>query len=164
MSIPAIKIESTAGSGGLPYLAFKTSTPYEWGWGMDQDTSNRLNLYGGGSSVLYFVDGGAATFADDVNVGADLYIEGDCSALTFTDRSPLYVGGDALKLLGDIKPKVGTVKDGWAEVDHTTLGMIRKDKKEEPGRDLGMNIQLNTAAILELLVRVKTLEAIVASL
>jgi len=39
-----------------------------------------------------------------------------------TDNSPLYTGADAVKMLKDIKAKVGTEdKNGFAKVDHDTL-------------------------------------------
>jgi len=118
----------------------------------DESDSNKLLFTKESSSKAY------------LDTSGNLWILGDCSADSFTDRSPAYVGGDALKLLRDVKPVQGTERDGWAEVDHETIGPMRKDRKAtaeepaQPGRDLGKNIQLNSAAILELLNRIKTLE------
>lgn len=50
-----------------------------------------------------------------------VWMVGDCSALSFTDRSPIYQG-DALASITDIRAKAGTERGGgWAEVDHDSL-------------------------------------------
>ena len=148
-------IEST-GTGADPIIELKAKTG-TWLIRNDESEGNKLTFENGTWAMHLFSPA----------AGGGMYLYGNCSANSFTDRSPVYKGDEALKLLGDVKAVVGTKDaDGWAEVDHSTLGRMRKDnaKKEaeedaEPGRDLGMNIQLNSAAILELLKRVERLEA-----
>jgi septal ring factor EnvC (AmiA/AmiB activator) len=66
------------------------------------------------------------------------------SALSFTDRTPLY-DGDALKELSEIKGKNG-------EIDHSTLPeFARKVTAEgEDGRDLGAMISMLVKAVQQI--------------
>jgi len=54
-----------------------------------------------------------------IRIDPALYITGNCSAASFTDRSPVHVG-DALAILKQIKPQP-TAQGDWLEVDHDTL-------------------------------------------
>jgi hypothetical protein len=109
-----------------------------------------------------------------VNIGADadpgdnnLYVVGDCSAFTFTDRTKSFKG-DALAELNKIK----TDSD---EIDHSTLpdfakSQIRLKKLTDPndpnsvieileeGRDLGAMVSLLTVAVQQLTERIEELE------
>ena len=67
-----------------------------------------------------------------VNVGADsdpgdnnLYVVGDCSALTFTDRTPAFVG-DALAAIKAIQD------DGNGHIDHATLPEFARRSYRKP--------------------------------
>ncbi|NIA14970.1 MAG: hypothetical protein GWP08_12925 [Nitrospiraceae bacterium] len=100
----------------------------------------------------------------------DLYVGGNVSAASFTDRSPVYTGKRALAILQAIRPLPDTEgrtqrRHGdaeWADVDHDTLGPIRVERDTEEGpsveRDLNIQIQLLTGAVLELLTRLEAIE------
>lgn len=100
----------------------------------------------------------------------DVYVGGNVSAASFTDRSPVYLGGRALETLQAIRAVPGSEgscksRDGdpdWADVDHDTLGPMRVERMSDDGlvveRDLTVQLQLVTAAALELLTRVEALE------
>lgn len=116
----------------------------------------------------------------DRYMDGDLFVQGTMSAETVVDRSPAYTGTRALGILADIRTRAGTQRDDFAEVDHATLGPLlveitegglsrnqppRLDENGEPipagprqYRDLGKQIQVNSAAVLELLARVQALE------
>ena len=113
----------------------------------------------------------------DIKTNGDIYTDGDCSALTFTDRSPLYEGTKALDILSAIDKVQGSEGQhgtDFAQVDHDTLGPLRAEiRTEDPetgevhietGRDLGKNVVVNSAAILELFNRIEQLEADVRAL
>ncbi len=104
-----------------------------------------------------------------LNVGADtdpgdnnIYVVGDCSALTFTDRTP-HFRGDALAALKGIKEK----KNG--QIDHDTLpefarrviSLMNGEGQifETPGRDIGAMVSIHTVAIQQLNAQVETLLA-----
>ncbi|MBI2421422.1 MAG: hypothetical protein HYV27_01240 [Candidatus Hydrogenedentes bacterium] len=100
----------------------------------------------------------------------DLYVGGNVSAQSFTDRSPVYVGGRALEILKAVRSLCGTEgtssrcpgDQDWAEVDHDTLGPMRAertmDDKVLVERDLNIQIQILSAAVLELVTRLEALE------
>jgi len=109
-----------------------------------------------------------------VNVGADtdpgndnLYVVGNCSALTFTDRTSFYKG-DALAEIKNIKAKGN-------KIDHSSLpDFVRKSIKLEEladpndpnsvvetieeGRDLGAMVSMLTVAVQQLTERIEELE------
>jgi hypothetical protein len=112
------------------------------------DNSSKYEIYtnNAGSWVT------AATIAAD---GA-FYVVGNCSALSFTDRTPAFVG-DAITAIKQISH---TRK---REIDHTTLPAIaqsiyRNAGKETVGRDLGGMISVLTVAVQQLIARIETLE------
>ena len=84
-----------------------------------------------------------------------IYVQGTCSALVFTDRTPAYEGDSALEEIKKIKNKDG-------KIDHSTLPsfarktIIKEDKDgkgnpvEEEGRDLGAMISILVKAVQEL--------------
>ena len=102
-----------------------------------------------------------------VNVGADtnpgdnnLYVVNDCSALSFTDRTPYYKG-NALS-------EIEKIKSTENQIDHNTLPefvktkiMLKDDKgniEEIEGRNLGNMISMHTVAIQQLLDKIDKLE------
>lgn len=130
--------------------------------------------YGG---TLNFRAGWNGTMKMTLDSSGNVYIVGDCSAQSFTDRTPFY-SGDALSEIVKIKGKNG-------EIDHSTLpafasrtvkkaiyqevdgidgkGRPRKDKvkigeEDEPGRDLGAMISILTVAVQQLVERIEKLE------
>lgn len=101
---------------------------------------------------------GGVNIGGDADPGDDnLYVTGNCSALSFTDRTPAYVG-DALS---EIKKISHTSKQ---EIDHNTLPKFAQSKyygedgKEVTGRDLGAMISILTKAVQQLTARVEALE------
>lgn len=89
------------------------------------------------------------------------YIVGDCSALTFTDRTPHYKG-DAVAALRGIRA------DAEGLVDHATLPPearrtvhLVRDGEDiyEEGRDLGAMVSILTVAVQEMAARIEKLEA-----
>ena len=86
-----------------------------------------------------------------------LYSTGDVSALSFTDRTPAYIGDALSDLRG-----VGNDKQG--NLDHRTLPKAARkqirhtqknknestEEREEEGRDIGMMVSILTKAIQQL--------------
>ncbi len=111
--------------------------------------------------------GGAYVTAtcDTMYVSNNFYVTSNCSALTFTDRTPHYEG-DALAALRQIRGKTNTVRGKQIkEIDHTTLPAFARvtlsqgaDKQPEVGRDLGAMISMFTVAIQQIADRLDALE------
>ena len=95
-------------------------------------------------------------YCDTFTASAALYVTGNCSALSFTDRTPHY-DGDGLAALRGVRGKKG-------EIDHSTLPAFArrqvrtKDGKTEEGRDLGAMISILVAAVGQLERRIEALE------
>lgn len=111
-------------------------------------------------------DDGSNTTVMTLNGDGNLWVENDCSALTFTDRTK-YFDGDAVGELIKVKGKDG-------EVDHNSLPEFTKAKIKIPifdvdgniigsyeadGRDLGATISMLTVAIKQLNERIEYLES-----
>jgi hypothetical protein len=93
---------------------------------------------------------------DKVNILNDAYVYGNCSAASFTDRTPFYTG-NALEELNKIKGKDGLIEH--ATLPEFARAKIEKsrDKKTgvveyEDGRDLGGLLSVVTKAIQELII------------
>ena len=73
-----------------------------------------------------------------------VYVTGDCSALTFTDRTPFY-DGPAIEEINKIKGKDG-------KIDHKTLpeSVLVVREGQPDGRDLGAMISVLTKAVQEI--------------
>lgn len=111
-------------------------------------------------------DGGDAL---TVNDSKDTWIADNCSAASFTDRTPFYEG-DALTELSKIKTK--KTKNGENLIDHSTLpDFTRKTKRvkrhdkekgyieyDEECRDLGATISMLVVAVNQLNDKIKKLE------
>ena len=107
-------------------------------------------------NIYFNSDSGTGT---NYNYGS-FYISYDCSALTFTDRTPFY-DGDALTEIKNIKGKNG-------KIDHASLPTFAKRNirfKEEkgktkkvPGRDLGAMISILTVGMQQVIERLEKLE------
>lgn len=122
-------------------------------WGMYEDTYGNPNikaqetLYIAADTSLYLT--APTTYLDN-----NAYIQGNCSAASFTDRTPSY-DGDALLELSRVK------SDKNGNIDHSSLPPSarkkikqtnRDDKNaiEQEGRDLGVMISILTKAVQEL--------------
>jgi uncharacterized coiled-coil protein SlyX len=93
----------------------------------------------------------------DAWFSGDVWVSNNCSALSFTDRTPSYTG-DALAELALVK------NDKKGNIDHSTLPALARKKikrqardakgkvetVEEDGRDLGMMVSIQTKAIQQL--------------
>lgn len=93
----------------------------------------------------------------DAYIGDDIYIVDNCSALTFTDRTPHYTG-DALAELRQVR---GDRRKG---IDHSSLPAFArrqvrtKGGGSEEGRDLGAMISMLTVAVQQLDARLDAVE------
>jgi len=73
------------------------------------------------------VTGGWLHTAGDAVVGGafqcagDGHFEGDLTAASYADNSPVYVGADALARLAAIRPLAGTAEGDFAQVDHDSM-------------------------------------------
>lgn len=160
-------------------IHFLTAAIQTVSYGLDVVMSEKLAVLNGGSigigtsspSAKLAINGGV-NVGGDTNPGDDnLYVTGNCSALTFTDRTK-YFEGDALKELLAIK---GDKDNG---IDHKTLPEFARGEVtltteipptkegEEPtyisekvsGRDLGAMISMLTVAVQQLSSRLEKLE------
>uniref|UniRef100_A0A6M3J281 Peptidase S74 domain-containing protein n=1 Tax=viral metagenome TaxID=1070528 RepID=A0A6M3J281_9ZZZZ len=86
----------------------------------------------------------------------DLWIGNNCSALSFTDRTPFFVG-DALKAIRGIR-------GGAAGIHHESLPealrvrVVDSEGQVEYGRDMSATLSMLIVAVQQLLARVDTLE------
>ena len=144
---------------GLMIQRLEGGGSYNSTWYMNIPSSNTfLRWYhGAGGTVM------------TLNPSGDLWIKNDCSALTFTDRTPMFAG-DAAGLIKNIKAKPDTVNAGqWGELDHDTLPIgvlverIERDKDDKPitvqRRNLSNMVSLLTRGVQELVERVEILES-----
>ncbi|MBI4773881.1 MAG: hypothetical protein HY788_06825 [Deltaproteobacteria bacterium] len=113
--------------------------------------------------LQWFTDGAAGIAMYLTADAGNLYILGDCSAATFTDRTPAFAG-DAVAAIRSISAKPDTVDGrGWGELDHGTLpaGVLVEtveDKKTVRRRNLSNMVSLLTKGFQELAQRVEALE------
>jgi len=104
---------------------------YKWdvgtiGW---QQIINGSGLGGGNADQMWFYSNTLADVVLKLLPTGNVYITGDCSALSFTDRTPFYEG-DAVAEIMAIKGKDG-------EIDHSTLpNFARKDKVVDVFEDI----------------------------
>ncbi len=82
--------------------------------------------------------------------GGNLYLAGNCSALSFTDRTPAFIG-DAL---AEIRKIPLGITD---EIDHASLPEFARTEDGE-GRNIGNMVSLLTAATRQLIKRIEDLE------
>jgi len=170
-------------------VAVRLGTEGEWEWciGLDSSDSDKLIIgYDSanvGTNPVVTIDQsgkvGVGTTAPSaklavnggVNVGADsdpgdnnLYVVGDCSALTFTDRTSFYEG--------DVLEEIKKIRGRDGKIDHSTLPEFVKsqiilvsyldpnDPNEiiEQGRNLGNMVTMLTIAVQQLTERIEELE------
>ena len=114
-----------------------------------------------------YIDAACDTFyfSADAYVGDDIYIVDNCSALTYTDRTPFF-DGDALAQLRQVRGRTRTIKGkATREIDHATIPAFarkrvtnRKTNETHDERDLGAMISLLTVAVQQLDARLDALE------
>ncbi len=126
------------------------------------------------------INGGLAVGEDADPGDNNLYVVGDCSALTFTDRTAFYEG-DALSAIRNIKgdkniidhsslPKfvqssitlqkpiikeTEIIEDGEPVIKKETIGI---EEVTENGRNIGNMVSMLTVAVQQLLSRIEVLE------
>jgi hypothetical protein len=120
-------------------------------------------MSGGTLNVDGVINVGGSIVPEDYDIAApSIYVDSCVNALVFTDRTPWYSSGDALKELQKIKGKNG-------KIDHASLPdfarMIQKHQDKKKGtvidttRDLGATITMLTVAIQQLSAQVDSLKA-----
>lgn len=147
-SLVRLKIKNgNADSSAQAGVSFEAGG-YEWVWYVMKGGGDYLNLYSStaGASVL-----NAAT-------NGDLWCAGNCSALSFTDRTPAFTG-DAL---AEIRKIPMSVTD---QISHEALPQFVRHRRIDPQtgeeveeRNLGNTISLLTAAVRQLIHHVDGLE------
>ncbi|HPF54576.1 MAG TPA: phage tail spike protein [Clostridia bacterium] len=166
------------------FTVYAEGSPYTLSgmtWGTDKDS--HIGASAGGGMVFRGIEGiqfscpsgkilnfsvglgGAQMYMNNyrMDLTGDMYITGNCSAESFTDRTPGF-NGDALAAIAKIK----TDKKG--NIDHASLPdearkkvkvtKYGKDKKivkvsEEDGRDIGMMVCLLTEGLKQLIEELK---------
>ena len=138
-------------------------------WQINQSDNIYMNFYDSGFNI--YEDDGLAFRVDS---GKDTWIADNCSADSFTDRTPYYEG-DALEELSKVRGK--TDEGGELQIDHTTLPAFTSKKLKVPkkgqkiktkgkteveeviedGRDLGATISMLVVAVNQLNERTKSL-------
>lgn len=87
----------------------------EVGTSLGMETDDDFTIFNNTGNIDLLPTGGT------VYVGDDIYINDNCSALSFTDRSS-YFEGDALAAIANIKPVVGSISiDGFRELDKGSM-------------------------------------------
>ncbi len=111
--------------------------------------TNRWGIYQANSALNYFA--------------GNIYTAGNCSALTFTDRTPAFLG-DAIAALKQI------CADENGHIDHASLpefaGMPYQDGDGEwwPGRSIGDMVSLHTTALQQMITLLEEKDAQIADL
>ncbi len=150
-------------AGGWKYKATAAATRYYQAEGL-----HRFNVVVSGSAndaitwndALNIANSGGVCIGGSTDPGNDnLYVVGNCSALSFTDRTPAYTG-DALAEIRAIK------KTSDGSIDHETLPTFARAKltldndgeiKEEEGRDIGNMVSVLTVAVQQLLDKIDSI-------
>lgn len=136
------------------YSAFDIQNPY----GFVSIRGGRSNQWGGSLTLSRDVNGlKLAQISDKLQVSDTVYIENNCSALSFTDRTPAYFG-DAL---AELRWVSGSRSKG---IDHNSIPKFAqkkvlatrlladgtKENYEEEGRDLGAMVSVLTRAVQQI--------------
>lgn len=144
----------------------------------DSNDSGDIVFLNGSGSVMTRISSGQGTNVIYLNYAG--YFYGNCSAASFTDRTPAYTGSNALAELLQIRD------DGNGNIDHSTLPPFTRRKvkvqqqreikdiestpglpqsvyeryeTDEDGRDIGATLSMTIAALREVDERLKNLEA-----
>ena len=154
---PAIQVDAAAGR----VMAVNKSNGGETIFYLVQnDTYNNkaIEFYGGGETPLLF----------EVNGSGNIWTVGDCSALTFTDRTPypktLQEAYDSVLSMGGIDGKVdhaklnAFVKSVNVKTEYNPITKLNEDKGTETGRNLSATVSAQNAVIKDLLARITALE------
>jgi hypothetical protein len=162
---------------GLPVLKTTAAGFDIWDSDGDDPTLRFVSSAGDNQGFIAFTNGGGFQVYDDVTndylitslpagavelyyagskkfatVSGGVYITNDCSALTFTDRTPFYEG-NAVEEIKKIKGNSGNI-------DHSTLPEFarRTHADGSDGRDLGAMISVLVKAVQELSAEVEALK------
>lgn len=114
--------------------------------------------------LQWYTNAGGGLVAMYLEAAGNLWVAGNISGLTFTDRTPMFAG-DAVAAIRNIAAKSDTVDGkGWGELDHGTLPAgvlveVVEDKKTVRRRNLSNMVSLLTKGFQELAGRVENLEA-----
>jgi|GEM_PF-4761057 len=148
----ALRLED--GGGGVTALCLNTvyGSGYQARIMVVVDWSNAFRVYIGNTQIIQsYNDGSLVAFP-----AGSIWIANNCSALSFTDRTP-YFRGDALAA-------IRRIRGDERGIDHSSLpDFVRKqvrgpDGEFGDGRDLGAMVTLLTVAVQQLLERVERLE------
>jgi hypothetical protein len=116
--------------------------------------------------------GGARTVnvgCDTFNASNNVYVTGNMSALTITDRTPFY-DGDAVAELREVRgiaplARGDASNDGESELDHDSLPVFARKrvynhvtKEERDERDIGAMVSILTTAVQQLDARLSAIE------
>jgi len=100
----------------------------------------------------------------EVQGAGDVYVPGNCSALSFTDRTPGYAG-DALSELKNV------INDAQGKISHKTLPAFARAKFTDPetgteteGRNIGNMVSILTKAVQQLTEKLEAAEKKIAEL
>ena len=136
------------------YSTFNIQNPY----GAVDIIGGRSNQWGGSLTLSRDANGlKLAQISDKLQVSDTVYIENNCSALSFTDRTPAYTGN----ALDELRWVRGNRAQG---IDHNSIPPFARKTIEntrtlpdgtvehyrEPGRDLGAMISILTKAVQEI--------------
>ena len=104
-------------------------------------------LKSGGQKLLFSVDGNGNTWTD-----------ADCSALTFTDRTPIPESTEqAMDIVNSLKAKIGVSKSVDHDALHELVKVIGTDNKPA-GRDLSMFVSALAITMQDVCKRLEALE------
>lgn len=118
---------------------------------------------GSQTRLQWYTDAGGGLIAMYLEAAGNLWVAGNISGLTFTDRTPMFAG-DAVAAIRNIAAKSDTVDDrGWGELDHGTLPAgvlveVVEDKKTVRRRNLSNMVSLLVKGMQELTERIEALE------
>ena len=150
----------SAGNGMELQFNPSVDTGYLFAYNRGTSTPHKIRIGGAGDAITILGAGnvGIAT-ANPTNgvleVTGQVYFSADCSALSFTDRTPFY-DGDALVELKTVKGKDGKIDHAslpaFARVQRTVDGVVQEE------RDLGAMISILTKAVQQLQAKVEQLE------
>lgn len=152
----SIQYRNAANSVDLNLLSWSSGNIVQIG---DANTG-AINFVNAGSGNNYSFTGGSVIIGGttpqagyELTVNNDIYAVGDVSALTFTDRTPAYIGQDPIAELVGIKSIDG-------KIDHGKLPEFMKSYQDGvlAGRNLGNSVSLLVAGFQELVKRIEFLE------
>lgn len=161
----------TGWSGIAPGSGMRWNIGNAYEWGIIQDQYGNPTIW---TNDYLFIRAALAAYisAPTLFISDDIYIGDNCSAQSFTDRTPDF-DGDALKAIEKIK------SDGKGGIDHASLpeqarkrvkvtekrkSGKKKTVREEDGRDIGMMVSMLVKGVQQLINVVKDQEKAIQKL